>query len=183
MEPAPRHRYTLADYLEVEDTSPLRHEYCDGEIWAMAGGTPEHAALCAALPGLLARQLVGPCRMYSSDLRIATGDGLYTYPDAAVVCGPVERDASSTTHVTNPTVLFEVLSPATEAYDRGEKRSRYQRMPSVRAVVLIAQDTHRVEVYRREQGWEPELYEADTDVIDLGGARLEVGELYRLAGV
>lgn len=119
------YRYTLQDYLAVEEMGPVRHEFLDGAIFAMAGGTPEHAALSAAILVLLGTQLLGRnCRPYSADLRIRIPKtGLATYADAAVVFGPLERDPESTTHVTNPTVIVEVLSPSTEEYDRAPSAS------------------------------------------------------------
>lgn len=113
---APRHSYTLRDYLDVEEVSVVRHELIDGEIVAMVGGTPEHAALASAIPALLGQQLRGhPCRTYSADLRIRVpATGLATYADASIVWDPVLRDPSSPTHVINPKVVFEVLSPSTE---------------------------------------------------------------------
>ena len=113
--PSFRHRYSFADYLGVEEMSRVRHEYVNGEIVAMAGGTPEHSALSAAVVTLLGSKLRGgPCRPYSSDLRIRVrATGLATYPDAAVICGEPARDPESPTHVTNPTVIVEVLSAST----------------------------------------------------------------------
>jgi Uma2 family endonuclease len=111
-----RRHYTLEDYLSVEEMSAVRHEFVDGQIFAMAGGTPEHAALSAAVLVVLGGKLLGGrCRPYSADLRIRVlATGLATYPDAAVICGEPSRDPSSPTHVTNPTVVVEVLSTSTE---------------------------------------------------------------------
>jgi Uma2 family endonuclease len=87
--PAPRHEYTFAEYLDLEDEAAGRHEFYQGEIYAVAGGTPEHAAMAAAIQGQLVVQLASSrCRAYSSDLRVRV---LATYPDVAVVCGPSER--------------------------------------------------------------------------------------------
>lgn len=183
-----RHRYTFRDYLDVEETSAVRHEYIGGEIVAMAGGTPEHAALAAAVTTLLGGQLRGgPCRVYSSDLRLRVLEtGLATYADASVVCGPPERDPGSPTHVTNPTVVIEVLSPGTEGYDRGEKREHYQRMPSLRAIVLVAHDRARIEVLTRapSAGWSHTVLSAgETARLESIGSELSVDEVYRAAGV
>lgn len=107
-----RHRHTFEDYLDVEELGGVRHEFLNGEIFAMAGGTPEHAALAAAIVMTLGVQLRGRSyRPYSSDLRLRVpATGLATYPDAAVICGDPVRDVDSPTHVTNPTILVEVLS-------------------------------------------------------------------------
>src|ERR1044071_5913881 len=161
---APSRHYTFADYLSVEEMSAVRHEFLNGEIFAMAGGTPEHAALSAAAVVVLGRRLEGrPCRPYSADLRIrVVATGLATYADAAVICGDPIRDPASPTHVTNPIVLVEVLSKSTEAYDRGEKREHYQQIASLREYVLIAQDRREIEVHARDTGgsWQRSVYRA-----------------------
>lgn len=167
--------------------SAIKHEYLNGEIFAMAGATVEHAALTAAIPGLLGGQLRGgPCRLYSSDLRVCIrASGLYTYPDGAVICGEPERVPESPTHVTNPRVIFEVLSPATEDYDRGERREHYQKLASLQVYVLVAQDRRLVEVFTRTgEAWVHRVYRPG-DVVDLPSiaARFDVGELYDTAGV
>ncbi len=186
---APRHSYTLRDYLDVEEVSVVRHEFINGEIVAMAGGTPEHAALSSAIPALLGRQLSGrPCRTYSADLRIRVqATGLATYADASVVCDPVLRDPSSPTHVLNPKVVFEVLSPGTEFYDRGEKREQYQRIDTLCEYVLLSQDAPRVELWSRvstSDAWSYAVY-GPGDVLDLRsiGCRLDLNELYIAAGI
>jgi Uma2 family endonuclease len=179
--------YTLEDYLGVEEMSGVRHELVDGQIFAMAGGTPEHAALAASAVVLLGSKLRGnPCRPYSGDLRIRVlATGLATYPDAAVICGEPVRDPSSATHVTNPSVIIEVLSPSTEAYDRGEKREHYQQIDALREYVLISQHQRRVEVFRRvDSGWTHDVHDAGS-TIDLAslGISLSTDELYDDAGV
>lgn len=187
---APRRRYSFADYLDVEEMSPdVKHEYVSGEIFAMAGGSVEHAALSMAIGALLVNHLRGStCRAYSSDLRIRVREAnVGTYADAAVVCDPVERDPESPTHVTNPRVVVEVLSPSTEDYDRGEKRLYYQRLASLREYVLVAQDRRRVEVWRRADGdgdWKHEAFEAGAKaVLPSIELTIDVDELYSIAGV
>jgi Uma2 family endonuclease len=180
--------YTLADYLSVEEMSSVRHEYLNGEIFAMAGGTPEHAALSAAVVTLLGSKLRGgPCRPYSFDLRLRVkATGLATYPDAAVICGEVQRDPESPTHATNPSVLVEVLSPSTEEYDRGEKREHYQRLDSLREYVLVSQDRRRVEVLSRSDdgAWQERVHTAGGAVkIASLGFGFGVDELYEMAGL
>ena len=179
----PARHYTLTEFLEVEEASDVRHEFHAGQIYAMAGGTPEHAALCAAIPGLLAQRLQGgSCRVYSSDLRIAAGGGLYTYPDAAIICGPPMRASESATHVTNPAVVFEVISPSTEAYDRGEKRQHYQAMASLEVYVLVHQAERCIEVWRRQSdSWVHAEHRDGT--VSVVGADFTVAELYALAGL
>lgn len=185
---APRRSYTLQDYLDVEEMSPtVKHELVDGEIFAMAGGTIEHAGLATTLCGMLLAHLRGkPCRAYGSDLRLRIREAnVATYADATVVCDPVERDPESPTHVTNPRVVVEVLSRSTAAYDREEKREIYQQLRSLQEYVLVSQDRRRIELWQREaEGWRASTYEAGASVllpsIDF---LLEVDELYALAGV
>jgi Uma2 family endonuclease len=186
---APRHSYTLRDYLDVEEVSVVRHELIDGEIVAMAGGTPEHAALASAIPALLGEQLRGrPCRTYSADLRIRVqATGLATYADASVVCDPIERDPTSPTHVTNPKVVFEVLSPGTEHYDRGEKWEHYQKVEALSDYLLLSQNEPRIELWSRTSGsdaWTYTVY-GSGDVINLRsiGCRLDVTGVYAAAGL
>jgi Uma2 family endonuclease len=182
---APSRHYTLEDYLSVEEMSAVRHEFLNGEIFAMAGGAPEHAALSAAAVVVLGRRLEG--RPYSADLRIrVVATGLATYADAAVICGDPIRDPASPTHVTNPVVIVEVLSQSTEAYDRGQKREHYQQIASLREYVLVAQDRREIEVYARPTDgiWQRSVHRA-AEAVDLPsiGVRFTVDELYNAAGV
>jgi Uma2 family endonuclease len=145
------HRYTYREYLAFEQSSNVRHEFLDGEIYAMAGGTPTHATICANIISVLSAQLRGRgCQVYSSDLRIRVLEtGLATYPDVTVVCKRAELDPEDRNTITNPTLVVEVLSPSTAAYDRGEKLEHYKRIPSLREVVLVAHDEQLIEVWRR----------------------------------
>ena len=182
MSSIPTPRYSFADYLALEEQSTVRHEYVDGLILAMAGGTPEHAALSAAVIARLSGGLAGrPCRVFSSDLRLRVlATGLATYPDAAVVCGHLETDPESALTVTNPVVIVEVLSPTTERYDRGEKLEHYKQIPSLREVVLLAHDRPEVEVHRRDgDDWTVERVGSDeVAVLRSVGVELHVGDLY-----
>lgn len=185
--PAPRRRFTFREYLDLEEASNVKHEFFDGEIYAMAGGTPEHAALSVAVSAALFAQLDGSdCRVCSSDLRVRVGrTGLATYTDVTVVCGGLEHDPESPATVTNPTLIAEVLSPGTEDYDRGEKLEHYQQIPSLGECVLLAHDRRRIEVWRRtpEGGWSH--LAAETGEVELSsiGCRLDVEGLYGRAGL
>jgi Uma2 family endonuclease len=151
--PAALHRYSFADYLALEEASNTKHEFLNGEIYGMAGGTPEHAALSVAVSASLLAQLRGgPCRVYSSDLRVRVlATGLATYPDVTVVCGELERDPESPTTVVNPRVVVEVLSDGTEAYDRGQKLDHYRSVASLAAVVLVSHRAPAIEVWERAE--------------------------------
>lgn len=185
MTAAPHHRYSFAEYLELEEIAGVRHEFFAGEIYAMAGGTPEHAAMAAAITSSLGRQLgSSPCRVYSSDLRVRIlATGLATYPDVTVICGPSERDPNSPTHITNPKVVVEVLSSSTADYDRNEKRQHYQQVPSVEAIVLVAFDSERIELWSRNGlEWEHSAFGAG-EAVPLASiaCTLDVDEVYRAA--
>jgi Uma2 family endonuclease len=174
---------TYAEYLAAEAVSEVRHEYLNGEVWAMAGGTPEHAALALAVGSELREALRGkPCRAYSADLRVRVVDtGLSTYPDVSVVCGQLETAPEDKDAVTNPIVLVEVLSESTEGYDRGAKAAHYRRIPSLREYVLVSQAEPRIEVHRRAESGRWELLEARPgETIELAsiGARLDVSAVY-----
>ncbi|GAC1351925.1 MAG: hypothetical protein NVS3B20_06550 [Polyangiales bacterium] len=185
---APSHhvQYTFTEYLALEASSNVKHEYLEGQIYAMAGGTPEHAALAATVVGLLFPQLrEGRCRAYDSDLRVRVRDtGLATYPDVTVVCGARERDPDDAQAVINPTLIIEVLSRSTERYDRGEKFEHYQRIATLREYVLVSQPEHKVEVFSRglANSWSARVF-VDGDVAELPaiGAQLDVRELYQAA--
>lgn len=159
-----------AEYVRTEEASPVRHEFLKGLVFAMAGGTPEHGALAAAIMREIGLALRGkPCRVYSSDLRVRNLEtNLATYPDATVVCGKLDTASDDPDAVTNPTLLVEVLSDTTEAYDRGAKAAHYRKIASLKEYVLVAQDERHIEVYRRNLrgGWE--LFEARS------GAQLEL---------
>jgi Uma2 family endonuclease len=147
----PLHRYTYQDYVSLEEDSSTRHEFLAGEIVAMAGGTPEHAAMSAEVIGQLREQVRGgSCRVFTSDLGVRVkATGLATYPDASVVCGPTERDPDKKTNVTNPRVIVEVTSDSTEHYDNGEKLNHYQQIPSLEAIVIVSHREARVDVWSR----------------------------------
>jgi Uma2 family endonuclease len=180
------HRYPFKDYLAVEEMSAVKHEYLDGEIYAMAGGSPLHAALAATLVGrLLAAVRGGPCRVFTPDLRIRVlATGLASYPDAAVVCGAPKGDPESPDTVTNPTVLVEVLSNSTMEYDLGEKFEHYKRIDSLRAVVYVWQSEPRIEIRRREltDAWVSSMAGPhETAQLEALGCDLAVDDLYREA--
>lgn len=156
MSTARRLHYTYSQYLEALAMSDLKLEYYDGDIFAMAGGTPEHGMLAAGLISIIGRQLPSSCRVMTSDVKVRVlATGLSTFPDLSVVCGTLERAPDDQNCVTNPSLLVEVLSPSTEDYDRGEKLSQYKQLASLQAVLLVAHDARRVTVVqRRGDGWE-----------------------------
>ncbi|WP_437987240.1 Uma2 family endonuclease [Sorangium sp. So ce117] len=183
-EPARRIVGTYAEYLEQERASPTKHEFLNGEIFAMVGGTPEHARLCASVGAELRAQLRGrPCAVYSSDLRVRVqATGLSTYADVSVVCGRLECDIEDKDAALNPIVLVEVLTESSEAYDRGQKFANYRRIPSLREYVLVTRHEQRIEVFHRNEDDSWTLREARAGEgahLEAIGCVLSVDEVYR----
>jgi len=157
--PLQHRRYTVEEYLRLDNESDEKHEYWDGfivplsQLIAMAGGTFEHSLITTNFTSALnARLKGGPCRVMGSDLRIKVPRSpFYLYPDASVICDPplFDPQAGGRTTVLNPRVAVEVLSPSTEAYDRGKKLQRYLQIPSLEEYVLIAQAEPSIDTYFR----------------------------------
>jgi Uma2 family endonuclease len=141
--------FTSKEYLELERLAPTKSEYYAGEIFAMAGASPRHVIIVANTVASLVTQLKGrPCFTFASDLRVKVSThGLYTYPDAGVVCGKGQYEDTQRDTVLNPRVIFEVLSDSTEKWDRGRKFSMYRSIESLTDYVLITQNTPLVEHY------------------------------------
>lgn len=181
---------TYAQYLAAEQASAMRHEYLRGQVFAMAGGTPEHAALAMAVGAQLSMASQGkPCRVFGSDLRVRIeGTDLSTYPDVSVVYGHLERSEIDPNAATNPVLIVEVLSDGTEAYDRGEKFAHYRRLTSLREYLLVSQLAPQLELYRRNAAGHWVLFEAaageSLELESIGGVKLDVNGIYRdpLAG-
>jgi Uma2 family endonuclease len=146
-------KVTVEEYLALSAASETKLEFVNGEIveMAMAGGTPDHSLVAANVIGQFFSILPKTCRPYTSDVRVHVPDtDLFTYPDIAVVCGKREVSESDTLSVVNPSMLVEVLSPSTASWDRGGKLAHYQRIPSVRDLVLVDVEARRVERYTRQ---------------------------------
>lgn len=160
----------------------MRHEFLDGEIYALAGGSPDHAALAAEVISLVRQQLPPGCRTFTSDLRVRiVATGLSTYPDTAVVCGKTERAPDDPLAVTNPLLLVEVTSPSTEDYDRGEKLRHYKSLPSLREVLIVSHDTPQLTLHRREESDWITVMAGPGENLERASAsaRLAVDDVYR----
>ncbi len=145
--------FTSEEYLALERASEIRHECLDGSVYAMAGESPEHSTICFNLAGILHAQLRDtPCRGFSPNMKIRTNDsGLYAYPDLTVVCGEPRFHDERRDVVINPTVIFEVLSPSTEAFDRGEKFLRYRtQIATLTDYLLVSQTKPLIEHFSRQ---------------------------------
>jgi Uma2 family endonuclease len=181
--PHARQHYTYEEYLAYERNSELKHEFEEGEIFAMADGSPRHSALASRISAALENPRPPGCTAFQSDMRVRVlATGRATYPDVSMVCGPIELDPSdrSGTTITNPTLLVEVLSPSTEEVDRGSKWRDYQLIASLQEYVLVSQDS-RVEIYRRitlSESWEY-LDVREGVVVLASGATLDLSMLYQ----
>jgi len=179
-----RHRNLIEveEYLRGEQYSDVRHEYIDGQVFAMVGASDRHGIIAGNLHTFLNRNLPDRCQVFIADMKVrlrAAEQEIFYYPDVLVSCDPADRE---TYYRNRPCLVAEVLSAATERVDRFEKRLAYCALPSLQEYLLITQDYRQVEIYRRAQGWGPELYtEGD---IRLASLDLTLGfdELYRRVG-
>jgi Uma2 family endonuclease len=178
------HRYTYADYVALEHDSSTKHEFLDGEIYAMVGGTEEHSALAAEVLRLFGEATrTGPCRVHTSDLRLYVGaSGLATFPDGMVICGPFEQHPPSPKATAlNPTVLLEVTSDSSEDYDTEDKVGFYRTIPALRDYVIVSHRERRITVHSRSaQGeWVARVAIAGGSVrVESLNVRLSVDEIY-----
>jgi Uma2 family endonuclease len=178
-------RYTPEEYLQLEETSLEKHQYFRGEIFElfpedMSGGSEWHSLITMNMGRAIGNALKGKsCRVYDSNLRIGVPTTtLYTYPDLSVICGPTQLDTSDTTRstATNPKVIVEVLSPSTEAYDRGRKFASYLTIETLREYVLVAQSRPRVETYCKQSDgtWVFAFFEGASAYLALRSLGVEV---------
>jgi len=184
MSSAARHvHHSYAEYVALEEESPIRHEYLDGEIYAMAGGTPDHAALAAAVIQQLGAALPLGCRVFTSGLRVRiAATGLSTYPDATVVCGKTLRAPDDPLAVINPVLIVEITSPSTEEYDRGEKLRHYKSLPSVREVLIVSHREPRLTLIRRTDRGDWTTTSAGTGesiTVESTSGQVAVNDIYR----
>ena len=178
----------LEDYLEAEASASSdapKHEWCDGVVYAMSRGTPEHGRLTSRVTIVLGNVLPADCNAYSSDTMLYIEPArLATYADVMVVCGPLDtvtvrkNGKSLGQAVTNPTIIVEVLSESTERYDRDGKFQAYKQLASLREYVLVPQDQRRIEVFRREDDWAGSVGLAG-ETVHVHGMPIAVDDVYR----
>jgi Uma2 family endonuclease len=161
---------SVEEYLALEATSDVKHEFLGGIVVAMAGASPRHNVIAMNVGAILTRVLAStPCRVLSSDQRVRIDEtGAYVYPDVSVVCDSPRFTDERPRSLTNPRLVVEVLSASTENHDRGGKLAHYRRLASIREVVLVEPNVRRLEHYRRLENDQWLL----TDVTD-GAVRLE----------
>lgn len=185
MSALPKRRFTQEEYLALELQAEYKSQYVAGEIFAMAGAQPEHVALVTGIAAMLYQRFRGrPCQVYSADLRVRVKPGeLWTYPDVAALCGEPRFDRSADpASLLNAQVIFEVLSPSTEAFDRGDKFARYRRLESLSDYVLVSSVRMRVEHFVRQPGdhWLLTEYNQPHHALPLAGVECELplSEIY-----
>jgi Uma2 family endonuclease len=185
MSRASTNNLTVAEYLALERKASFKSEYFQGEAFAMAGGTSEHSLIATNFTGEARSRLKNkPCVVFNSDLRVKVAStGLYTYPDASIVCGQLQFDDQQKDTLINPTVLVEVLSESTQSYDRGIKSRHYRKIDSLQELLLISQDSPTIEYYIRSPAgdWlfrESESLEATLRLASIG-IDIPVAEIYR----
>ncbi len=173
-------RISVEEYLSSEHASPVKREYVEGRVYALAGASDRHVRLVTNLVGLLwwaARG--GPCRVYAADMKLRVGPERFYYPDVMVVCDPEDREES---YKTRPCFVAEVLSPATEATDRREKLLAYQSLESLRGYLLANSEQPAAEYYWRDESgrwWLSELRGTGSFRVDCLDADVRLEDLYQ----
>ena len=187
MSTQPKPFLTVEEFLANEEKAEFRSEYYAGETFAMAGGSENHSLIKAQVVRIIGNHLDGgPCRIYDSDMMLrVVATGLFTYPDASAVCGPsqVEGGPNHDRVLLNPSLVVEVLSPSTEAYDRGRKFEHYRTIPSLKQYVLLASERVHADVFTRgaDDLWILSSASNPDDVIRLTAidGAIRVGDLYK----
>jgi Uma2 family endonuclease len=174
--------FTPQEYFDWEELQQERHEYFDGEVYAMAGGSLVHGRIGLNVGSLLQSHVSGSgCITYNSDCKLGISEkGPFTYPDVSVSCD--DRDGTAQQFIQFPCLIIEVLSPSTEAYDRGGKFKLYRRLTSLQEYVLVSSETQSVEIFRRRLAdtWEFTAYgEGDRVIFESIGLTVDVEAFYQ----
>ncbi len=184
MSTAPVRQFSVEEYLAFERQSEAKHQYFRGEILAMTGGSLQHVTIISNLV-FRARSALGEtgCRVLPGDMRVKCPSGLYTYPDVVIMCSEPQLEDSHRDTLLNPLVIFEVLSPSTEAYDRSKKFESYRGIESLREYVLVAQDQMHVEHFVRQRDanhWDMHILRRAEEELSIsnGQGRLKLSEIY-----
>ena len=173
----PVSRLTEEQYLEIERAAETKSEFYDGQMFSMAGGSPNHALLGNRIGALLDRSVPPGCRVFNSELRIKVPAArLYTYPDCSVICGDLQYADGQPDVILNPLLIVEVLSPSTEGYDRGKKFELSRTVPTFREYLIIHQDRRHVEHYSKQDdgGWLLRDYTEATGVIAIARLNIQI---------
>ena len=177
-------KLTPQEYLAIERAAEFKSEFFDGEMFAMAVISKDHSRITVNLTGGFHAAIRGKdCELFSSDLRVkVSANGLYTYPDLTIVCGPVDVEDEQADVLLNPTLIIEVLSPGTERYDRGKKFDLYRELDSLKEYVLVSQDQYRVEQFLRGNGseWGYRVAFKEDDIVEFPsvGCSIPLKDIY-----
>ncbi len=173
-----KQKFTMEEYLTMERSSEQKHEYFNGDIFAMSGASERHNVIFSNLFGELAYKLKGnPCRPFGSDLRIHIPENtLYTYPDISIICRDIVTDQKDDDNVIQPSILIEILSPSTKNYDRGTKFKLYRDIPSLKEYILIDSEAISVEIFHlHENGhWQLDEYKNPDEFLKLFTIEFEI---------
>lgn len=177
-------RMTAKEYLELERDSPVKLEFVDGVVYAMAGASKRHNVIALDLRGLLRGKLSPPCMPYALDVKVyvhTAATERYYYPDVVVTCSELDNDAYI---VRLPVLIVEVMSDSTKDFDRGEKFTGYRSLPSLQEYLLVDQDLAQIELLRKRTSWQPEQY-GRADEISLESIKLQLPmrELLAIVGL
>ena len=175
----PKRFFTPDEYLALEAEAEYKSQYFAGEIFAMAGAQPSHDKITTNIIAALHSRFRGrSCDVFSSDMRVRAADDMYTYPDVTALCGEPEfvAQGKQPPSLTNPRVIFEVLSPSTEGFDRGIKFARYRRLETLTDYVLVSADRMRVEHHRLQDSgiWALDDLTTPEEILSLPGVGCEV---------
>ena len=178
MQAAVQFPISVEEYLEGELGSGIKHEYVGGVVYAMAGVSKEHDRIALRLSAKLLEHLKSPCEVFSSDVKLKAGEDLFYYPDVTVTCDPREKERY---YLQYPKLVIEVLSPRTERTDRSEKFLAYSSIETMDEYVLVAQEKMQVTVFRRANGWQPEINEGSAGQLVLAsvGMTIPLAEIYQ----
>jgi len=184
-QPQKKTRITPEKYLEFDQASDIKHEYFDGEIFAITGASLNHNQISMNVAGELRNQLkTSPCRPFANDMRVKINEiAKYTYPDIVITCGDIELEKiEGVETLLNPIVIIEVLSGSTEAYDRGKKFQHYRSLPTLQEYILVSQTHCLVEKFIRGDGgqWILTLHEDRGQSIKIESidCELQLSEIY-----
>ncbi len=176
----PKYAYITEDeYIQGEEFSAIRHEYLDGQVYAMAGASDKHNLIAGNLFSLLHAGLPEECDVFIADMKVrlqSERETMYYYPDVMVSCAALDK---AKYYRTQPRLIVEVLSRATERQDRGEKFWNYQQIPSLQEYLLLAQDVPEATLFRRSTGWQPEVFRDGAIRLDSVGLTVPLDALYR----
>lgn len=171
--------YTPEEYLALDENSQQRHEYWNGEVYMMSGGTPNHNRITLNAVGILDRALAkrkSNCTVFAADLRLRVKKAnIYTYPDVMVICGDIEYDTTRRDVVLNPIVIVEVLSDSTEQLDRTKKFAAYRQIPTLQAYIMVDQQSVLAECFELDNNqWIVQVYDSPKQTIKLKGLGIEI---------